>query len=94
MRSLDHICYVDGCDSLRPVDQVMCGAHWHRLSLGARKALTRSSARLERREQAIARMGWTLERQDRVDEAGADLLDRQREAIIEVERVEGVLTAA
>lgn len=93
MRSLDHICYVDGCDSTRRPDRVMCGGHWHRLTFGRRKELGRASLRLERREQAIDRYGWTLERQDEVDEAGARLLDLQTDAVMAIERLEGVLAA-
>lgn len=94
MRSLDHICYVDGCDATRRANRVMCGGHWHRLTFGRRKELTRAADRLLRREQAIDRHGWTQERQDGVDEAGARLLDLQRDAVMAVERLEGVLNAA
>lgn len=94
MRSIDYDCYVDGCDAARRSGRIFCGAHWYRLSFELRGKLSRASQRLERRESAIARYGWTGDRQDAVDEAGEELIDAQREALSAVEALENVHAAA
>lgn len=94
MRSLDYDCYVDGCDAARRAGRIFCGAHWGRLGFHLRGKLTQAARRLERREQAIGRYGWTTDRQDAVDEAGEELIDAQREALTDVEARENVHAAA
>lgn len=94
MRSIAYDCYVDGCDASRRSGQIFCGAHWHRLGLDGRGRLSRAARALERREQALDRYGWTLERQDAVDIAGERLAEAQASALNEVEALENVGAAA